>query len=348
MKTGTLLDADMTTLVRAFKEGARWWVDELNAMLPGWARRERKAISGLVVTYGADGNLRLEGEPLALGRADPGKAPRPATILIPDSLCLIRQVALPAMRRGDMRKLVMLDLDRLMPFALDSAYADVAPTGLISADGKADAAIAALPKAQVKAIYAAANEAGLAPRAIGIADDGDASLRFDFLPGLAEDGLAAQTRSGAAFWWWLLAALFTLNVGALIFRDVQSVSQLAALVESQQPTANAARRLAQRIAGEEGLRAELLARRERDNALAAMAFVTRIVPSGVWIQRYSWNGETLRLSGYKQGNVDVVAALRKSGSFASVRASTSDVAAESTTGQPFDVTAEWRKAGVAR
>jgi hypothetical protein len=341
MKTGTLLDADMTTLVQMSKDGARWWVDELNAMLPGWAQRERRAISGLVAHYGADGNLRIEGDSAPLGSADQSKAPRPATILIPETLCLIRQVALPAMRRADLRKLVMLDLDRLMPFALDTAYADVAPTGTISAEGKYDAAIAALPKAQVKAIYAAATDAGLAPRAIGIADGDDASLRFDFMSGLVDDGLAKPTRSGVAFWWWLLAALFALNVGAMIFRDMQSVAQLATLVESQQPTANAARRLAQRIAGEEGLRGELLARRERDNALAALAFVTRTVPSGVWIQRYSWNGETLRLSGYKQGNVDVVAALRKSGGFASVRASTSDVAAESATGQPFDVTAEW-------
>ncbi len=342
MKTGTLLDADMTTLVRLTKDGVRWWVDELNAMLPAWAQRERRAISGLVVHYGADGNLRIEGDSMLLDGAYQGKAPRPATILIPEKLCLIRQVGLPAMRRSDMRKLVMLDLDRLMPFAADSAYADVAPTGAVSADGKVDATIAALPKVQIKAVYAAATEAGLAPRAIGIANTDDASLRFDFLPGLTEDGLAKQTRSGASFWWWLLAALFALNIGALIFSDMQSVSQLSALVESQQPTANAARRLALRIAGEEGLRGELLARRERDNALAALAFVTRVVPAGVWIQRYSWNGETLRLSGYKQGNVDVVAALRKSGGFASVRASTSDVAAESTTGQPFDVTAEWR------
>jgi hypothetical protein len=345
MKTGTLLDADMTTLAQAFKDGARWWIDELNAMLPGWAQRERKAITGLVAHYGADGTLRVEGDSAPLGPVNEGQAPRAATILIPEKLCLIRQVALPTMRRGDMRKLVMLDLDRLMPFAIDSAYADVAPTGTVSADGKAEAALAALPKAQVKAAYAAAIDAGLAPRAIGIADSDDASLRFDFLPGLVEDGLATQTRSGSAFWWWLLAALFALNLGALIYRDVQSVSQLAALVESQQPTANAARRLALRIANEEGLRGELLARRERDNALAALAFVTRSVPSGVWIQRYSWNGETLRLSGYKQGNVDVVAALRKSGGFASVRASTSDVAAESATGQPFDVTAEWGRGG---
>jgi hypothetical protein len=346
MKTGTILDSDMTTLIRLLKEGARWWVDELSAMLPGWAQPQRKAISGLIATYGVDGQLRLEGDSVPLSAIDSGKVSRPATILIPESLCLMRNVALPAMRRADMCKLVMLDLDRLMPFALDTAYADALPTGSLTADGKADVAIAALPKAQVNTIYTAAIDAGLTPSAIGIADKNDGKLRFDFLSGLKEDGFVAQTASGASSWWWLVAALFALNVGALIFRDVERVSQLSALVESQQPTANAARKLAQRIAGEETLRTELLKRRERENALAALAFITRTVPSGVWIQRYSWNGETLRLSGYKQGNIDVVAALRNSGRFASVRASASDIAAESTNGQPFDVTAEWR--GVAK
>lgn len=341
MKTGTLLDADMTTLARLLSDGARWWVNELNAMLPGWAQRERKPISGLVAHYGADGQLRLEGESLPLSSADQAGAARGATILIPDKLSLVRTVALPVMGRADLRKLVMLDLDRLMPFAADTAYADVAPTGTVSVDGKAEVAIAALPKSQIAAIHTLATEAGLVPRAIGIADS-DNRLRFDFLPGLVADGQAVATRSGVAFWWWLLAALFAINVAALVFRDMRSVSQLAALVESQQPAANAARRLARNIAGEEGVRAELLARRKRDNALAALAFVTRAVPPGVWIQRYSWNGATLRLSGYKQSNVDVVAVLRKSGVFDSVRASASDVAAESTTGQPFDITAEWR------
>ena len=345
MKTGTLLDSDMTTVVRQFKAASRWWVDELSAMMPAWARPGSKAISGLIASYGADGCIRLDGDATPLGYANPTSGLRPATILIPETLCLIRTVALPVMRRADLRKLVSLDLDRLMPFAADTAYADVTPTNTQVIAGKADAVIAALPKAQVSAIHAAAIAAGLQPRAIGIASDDGDTLRFDFLPGLVDDGAAIKSGTGAAFWWGLLALLFVLNIGVLIFRDSQRVSQLAALVETQQPTANAARRIAKRIADENGLRTELLMRRERDNALNALAFVTRATPSGIWIQRYSWNGETLRLAGYKQGNSDVVAALRKSGGFASVRASTSDVAAESTTGQPFDVTAEWQVGG---
>lgn len=345
MRTGTLLDADMATLGRQLANATTWWLDELGGMLPGSTKGKRTKISGLVVNYGIDGALRLEGV-LSPLQADPDRrTPRAATILLPETHCLVRHVTLPAMRQADLRKLVTLDLDRLMPFAPDTAYADATVTDLPVADGKVDVAIAALPKAKIRAIHAQSLEAGLAPRALGVADETGATLLFDFLPALAADGVATRTASGAGFWWGLVVALFALNCAALIFRDVDRVSQLAALVELQKPSADAARRLAKRLADDTTTRTELLARREQDNALAALGYVTRTVPNGAWIQRYSWTGETLRLAGYKQANVDVVAALRKSGAFAAVRASTSDVAAESATGQPFDVSADWQRTG---
>lgn len=342
MKTGTILDTDMTTLWRMLRQGLQWWLDELEAMIPGAGPRSDRPISGTVVSYGSDGRFRLDGEILPLAD-DPGQKLLPATIVISDQLCLIRKTALPAMRLPDLRKLVMLDLDRLMPFPADSAYADACPTGHGSGNGQVEVEIAALPKAQLHSICAAATAAGLTPRAIGLTDEDGRQLRFDFLPGLVADGSVAQPRTGRAFWWWLVALLFLVNIVVMVVRDVHKTSQLAALVESQQPAAAAVRRLSQSLSTDERVRAELLARRKSDDALAALAFVTRAVPSGAWIQRYSWNGSTLRLAGYKRDNVDVVAALRKSGAFAAVRASASDVAAESLTGQPFDVTAEWQR-----
>ena len=348
MKTGTLLDADMTTLGRQFSGATTWWLQELAAMRPNWARKKTTKISGVVVVYDVDGALRLQGALSPIPADHGGRTVRAATILFPEALCLIRNLTLPAMRRADLRKLVTLDLDRLMPFPQDTAYADAAETGVQAADGKAEVAIAALPKAKIRAIHAQALEAGLSPRAIGIADEAGGALRFDFLPALAAEGIATKTASGARFWWGLVAALFALNIAALIFRDVERVSRLAALVDLQQPSAIAARQLGKRIADDNAIRAELLARREQDNALAALALVTRTIPNGVWIQRYGWTGETLRLAGYKQANVDVVAALRKNGAFASVRASSSDIAAESATGQPFDIAAEWQRSDSKR
>ncbi len=346
MKTGTILDSDMATLGLRLKDAFNWWLGELSAMLPSGSGRRAKPISGRVATYAADGALRLAGEDMPLDVAGDGASLRPATILIPASLCLVRTVSLPAMRQSDLRRLVTLDLDRLMPFPADGAYADVIAVSDAS-DGTITAEIAALPKVMLQDIYNAARAHGLAPLAIGVAD-GDDRLRFDFMPALASDGVGVAPRSGFAFWWGLVALLFVLNIGILIFRDMQSVSRVAALVETQAPAASAARRIALQIAREDGVRAELIARRDENNALSALGRATTLVPAGAWVQRYSWNGDLLRVTGYKQANVDVAAALRKSGAFNTVRASTSDVAAESATGQPFDISAEFKREAVRR
>jgi hypothetical protein len=346
MKTGTILDSDMSTLGLRLRDAVNWWWDELSAMMPSRSQRRAKSISGFVATYSASGEFRLAGEHASLETVGDGASLRPVTILIPDSLCLVRTVVLPAMRPSDLRKLVMLDLDRLMPFPTDGAYADVLARGEAT-DGSVDAEIAALPKATLHTIYNGARAHGLAPRAIGVVDNENA-LRFDFMPALASDGIGAAPQSGLRFWWGLVALLFVLNIGILIFRDMQSVSRVAALVETQAPAASAARRIALRIAREDGVRSELIARRNDNDALAALALATKVMPAGAWVQRYSWNGNLLRLAGYKQANVDVAAALRKSGVFNAVRASTSDVAAESATGQPFDVSAEFKPEAVRR
>ena len=331
MKTGSFLDMDMTTLSQRLGEAYRWWIGELSAMLPVRFRSRGRRLSGPVAEYGTDGDYVLDGD---LVSADDAAAPSSATLLIPSSLCLIRPVALPALRQTDLRKLVALDLDRLMPFAADTAYADVAT----DVDGATR--VAALPKALAQEIYHGAVAHGISPTALGVAREDDGVLEFDFLPMLRADGSVPAAANGRHLWWTLVALLFLANVAVLIFKDVQSVSRVSALVDAQAPSALAARKLALRVAREDALRASLLRQRAADDPLSILAFASRVVPEGAWVQRLAWTGDTLRLAGYKQANVDMLSAVRKSGRFATVRASTSDVSAESTTGQPFDVTAE--------
>ena len=338
MKTGTFLDLDMASIGGLVRDGMRWWLDELSSLVPTlWQRRERP-MQGLIVYADTGGGLIADGEPLY---AD-ANGSRAATILLPEKQVLVRDVTLPALRPADLQKLVALDLDRLMPFPAGSAYCDVSSAITeTSAEGTRGARIAALPKSQLIGWYQTAIEHGLAPRAIGIAHESGKSIEFDFLPALVADGEAIKN-SGVQRWWILVGLLFFANVGLMVWKDVQSVSRLQALVDVQQPLVAASRKLNLRLTSEDTMRSELIETRRRDNALAALAFVTRSMPAGAWVQRYSWNGEVLRISGYKQDKVDVLNALRKTGAFASVRASTSDVAAESATGQPFDITAEWK------
>jgi hypothetical protein len=337
MKTGTFLDMDMASLGQAARGWTHWWLDELSAMIPARWQQRRQPLSGLLVVAEADGQLSADGGPLD---AFAGR-PRPATILFPEERVLIRSLTLPAVRRADLAKLVTLDLDRLMPFPPGTAYASVSSAGAVAHDGKLVTRVAALPKADIAAAHAAAEALGLSPRAMGVVDAAGDGLEFDFLPAFAEEAGLSQG-SGAGRWWLLVALLFAANIGLMIWKDARSVSDLAGLVDAQKPIANAARALGARLSGEDRLRSELIETRRRNNGLAALALASQTVPAGAWVQRYSWNGETLRLSGYKQVGVDVLGAMRKSGAFATVRATTTDVATDGTNGQPFDVSADWR------
>lgn len=336
MKTGSFLDMDMTTTAGKLGDGYRWWTSELSGMLPLRFRRSGQRLRGAVIEYDAAGRFTEAGEPLVPSDGDT-RGLRAGTIVVPSALALVRTVRLPALRAADLRGLVSLDMDRLFPFAADTAYVDVA------AGGAGDTSVAALPKDQAHAIYEGAIAHGISPLAIGILhDEGDDRLAFDFLPQMQADGFAPPASDGRAFWWTLVALTFAANIGLLIFRDVQSVARTAALVEAQAPAANAARRLALRVSQEDQKRAEMLRLRSDNDPLAELAFASRTIPNGAWIQRLALSQDALRLSGYRQNGVDVLAPIRQSGRYLTVRASTADVSAESGTGEPFDIVAQGR------
>ncbi len=140
-------------------------------------------------------------------------------------------------------------------------------------------------------------------------------------------------------WWAIAGFLFALNLGLLVWRDMQSVLQLERLLEQQAPAVDTARAITRRIAASNGRAIELVARRERYDPLDALAAATRALPAQAWVQRYAWDGKGVRISGYKARGTDVTGALRRSGRFAGVRLAGADSMAEVPAGQPFDVTA---------
>jgi len=64
IRTGTLLDMDMTTLGAALREGWDWWTDKLARMVPTrWQARPR-ALTGPVAELSDDGTLFAQGAAL--------------------------------------------------------------------------------------------------------------------------------------------------------------------------------------------------------------------------------------------------------------------------------------------
>ena len=318
-----VLDTDMTTLARTLRRGIAWWLDELRDMLPRRLRELGNAPPAIVARWTGSGFI-LSRDGTALAATPDPRRPRAVAVELPGAMVLTRDVTLPPLGRRDLARLIELDAERLMPFPPGTAVVSFV------AGGGGQVAVAAMPRSDALTVLAAARQAGLAPRSLGLAGG------FDFLPRLAAPG----GQRGQRFWWSAVGVMALLLVTTVIGLDVQRTRQLEALVTAHGDAAASARAVRLRVIGEDARRRAWLARRATHDPLALLAAATRALPEGAWVQRLDFDGTRLRLAGYKAGNIDLVAALRKVALFARVRPSNSDIAPPQAQGQPFDVTAE--------
>ena len=323
MKAGNaILDADMATLAGWLRGGFAWWTAELRGLLPARWRSGGKGFASTLLWHGP-------------GDWEQSGAGAPVVLVDPDQ-CLMRTLTLPPLGESDMQRLVALDADRILPLPPErlvvGASADPADRTQVT--------VAGLPREAALQMAADLADAGIAPARVGVADPANPGHMAVDLTRAMRALVPVAGQGGARTAWWAIAGfLFALNLGLLIWRDVQSVSQLEALVEQQAPAVNTAQVIARRIAAADRSANDLLTRRARQDPLDALAAVTRAMPAQSWVQRYAWDGSAVRISGYKAPGADVTGALRKSGRFAEVRLAGADAMAEVPAGQPFDVTA---------
>ena len=339
IRTGTLLDMDMTTLGASLRQGWDWWTDELARMVPERWQARPQMLSGAVAEFGEDGTLYAEG--IALDAAAQDSRRRVMHVVLPPGAVMVTRTALPQLGARDLARVVALELDRLLPFPPGTAIAAARALPDSDEPGQAKRAtlVAGLPIARAAALVETARAAGVEPLSLTWRSAEDDRVTLDLLPALVASGHIAPRRDTRPFWWGLVLALFVLNAGLMIWRDVTATTAFAEEVAAGQTTSAAARALASRIARETALRKALVAERDTHDPLSILALTTVALPEGAWVQRYAWTPESLRLTGTKPAGSDIPSALRRTGRFAAIQASVSDPTAESGGGQPFDVTA---------
>ncbi|MFM9937538.1 MAG: hypothetical protein ACKVOL_15235 [Novosphingobium sp.] len=329
MNLTELLNSDMTTLTRAAQQGFDWWLRELRGLVPA----------------------RLGGasRPLAafhrLGPADEIVAARTAkrnadTLVLPEDICLVRQIALPAMREADLRALVELDADRILPVAASALVVGVRPGGPSAQHAdQIDVTVGALPLVRAERIARNLAEADLAPRWIGPLDATGEHLAFDLAPAMRAAGLLPQRPPVARFWWIVVGVLIAINLIFAVVRDQQQVNAAQAMVDAQAPALGAVRRIEATIGRNTARINTLRTRRERQQPLRALARLGVAIPARSWVQRMEWDGVRLRVSGYAARDVNPIAAIKASGAFVGVRAGRADALTETAAGRPFDFSA---------
>jgi hypothetical protein len=324
MKAGnSILDADMAMLAGWVRSGLSWWTGELRAMLPAWLRRSGRGFASVVHWRGA-------GEWDRSGRGMP-------VVLVDPAQCLLRRITLPPLADGDLQRLVALDADRILPLPPVQL---VIGAGADPAD-RMQVTIAGLPRTAATQLAQDLAAADIAPSRVGVADPAEPDRMAVDLSRVIGEIVPLAGRDGARGAWWAIAGfLFAVNLGVLVWRDMQSVARLEELVGQQASAVNTARLITRRIGAASRTAGELAARRERHDPLDALAAVSRALPDNAWVQNLAWDGTMIRLSGYRAGNADVVGALRRSGRFTAVRLAGTEAMAEVPAGQPFDVSAQ--------
>lgn len=327
-----ILDADMATLGGYLAQGARWWVDELSGLVPARLRRGGgDALPRFVLT--GDVLERAEGERRP---APPGT---PVAVIVPRDACLVRTTEWPALGERDLHRLIALEADRLLPappgemIVAGRRLPGLAPAGRVAVE------VAGLPREQAVRLAEVAIAARVVPARVLLASD-DGAPAIDFAPAMRAAGLIERVRSGASFWWTVVAFLALLNVGIAIWRDAARVERLERLVAEQQPAVNVARAIQQRIERDRRLVLQSAVLRRRQDAVDALATVGGALPPGAWLQRYAWTPPEVRLTGYRPPRTDVASALRRGGRFADVRSMGESGDAATPLGEPFDLAAE--------
>ncbi len=332
VKARSLLDADMTTLLAWARGGLNWWLAELAEMVPGWVRRNLVRRQPRLFWDG--------GEKVTV--AETGLSPQEnfgrAEIRLPARLCLLRELTLPPMARTDLDAMIALEAERLMPLPAERMLIAAAPasrTGAVST-----VTVAGISRDRIAGLLAQLHAVGIVPVALRVDTP---SVPLDFLPAARRAGLFSAEPASRTLWWGVAGLLMALNLATLVWRDVDHVERLQTIVDERRPLTLGARRAAQRLEGRTIQVRQAIARRRESDPLVPLAIVSKILPADAWIQRFAWDGRTLRISGYKRGSGDLVKVFRDSGLFEDVRNTGSDVQAAIPVGQPFDITARARR-----
>lgn len=333
MSGRSILQADMQTVGQWIANGVRWWLDQLASLAPRRLQEWQNA-RRILADYQPDTGAfltRLDpagGYPTRLG---------PVTIILPDAFCLSRTIERPVMSQRDVDSMIQLDAARIMPMGADGMILAARIAARPEASGRMKIEVAAMPRAAAEALSTAL--ARLDQPCLGIltaAAEPQGAPPIDFLPVFQRLGLAQDRSRGAAALWIAVAALFALNIGVLIWRDTAATAMLEARIAEQQPAVNTVRRINAQIARADQFAAATLAARKTSEPLTMLARVAAALPEGAWVQRYTWQGDALRISGYRPQQADIAGGLRRAG-LSVQRYSDAASAAQNPLGQPFEV-----------
>ncbi len=339
-------DMDLASLSALARQGFSWWIDELSSMLPPSWRARFSSGPRVLAEPAAGGGWHYWHDRRPVGPVRPVRASSAGVgLLLPPEAVLLRETTAPRMPAPDVRRMLALDIDRLSPLAPDLIHFDMEVVDRDAGDGRQRVMLGIVPRQAARDLVEQARAEGMIPASLGVRTGEDpAEERFDFLPAILE--AAGEKPGGGAtrYLWGAVAALLVINLAVLIGRDIADVDHLSRIAEAQRPAVTAALAIRGRVEAEDRRRQDLLARGQRGEPLRMLDALTEALPASVWVQHLEWNGQAVRIIGFKPADFDLAAALRGSGAFTNPRALTPEPTTGTLPVRPFDIAADARPA----
>lgn len=364
-----------------------WWKAELAGMLPEGLRRRLAAPPPVLLAdlAGAEMRLgRLEGggtawRPLPAGAAAP--AGLPVWLRLPAGAVLTRRLDWPQMSMADLRRAILLDLDRQTPCAAEELYLDLLVTGRDPARRRVALLLAVARRPVVEAALARLAEAGLAaPSRIGVAPQGarnlvapagarnlvapqgardlaghllpgaedPTALAFDLRPAIPEPGAATARRrsllpaSAHGRLLLLCALLGALNLGLHAESEARRAARLDAAVAEARQRAQRVEALRQQITERRRIRDSIVARRGEISLLSILEHLTRVIPDDAWLDSVEVRGSSLYVTGHAPLAVSLVPLIETSPMFADAQFRSPVTPDRSTGRERFDLSIRLR------
>src|SRR3546814_807550 len=151
MSVHGILNADMSTIGRWFRTSFDWWLEQLAGPVPASLRKGGSHGAALIAVPNKEGSpayrLFKRGQELPYPAAAKGKR---IALALPPGDVLVREIDVPALSAGDIRRLLAFDLDRLTPFRPQDVYFDI----ILPANGTGErvrAQLGVVPRARAHA-----------------------------------------------------------------------------------------------------------------------------------------------------------------------------------------------------
>lgn len=283
-----------------FREFLEWWVRQLATLLPERLREgDARQADALVVATDAQGShaelsTRRGGRMAALGRyaldaagmaqavaalGRRGVRLEGAVLLLPASMLLERDVALPLAAERDPEQVLQFEMDRLTPFEAAEVFWTWTVRARDRARSRLHLRVSLVPQSTVRPLLDALGRIGVSP----------ATLEFAVPGGVRRIALArARAGRGGRLRVALVATLCALLVAGVVVTPFAGQSLAArdtsARIAALAPDVAAAEALRARITREAAGRDVLSAERARvGDALAALAAATAVLPDDTYL-----------------------------------------------------------------